>query len=152
VPWRGTTAASPDQVLRPGESEPCSVIASRLCIWQTAWRLQARAVFAFSADAARSRGITKPESAIDWRSAGVIGADKADGADADVEFLNPGLGLGGGDLGVPGDLDGILVVEDEEHRGILGQRQPIVGRFCECRDNPVSDTRQRMKSSSDVAN
>jgi hypothetical protein len=27
--WRGTTAASPDQVLRPGESEPCRVWVRR---------------------------------------------------------------------------------------------------------------------------
>lgn len=56
---------------------------------------------------------------LDGRSADAVGADETDGAGASVELLQPGVGAGCRQLGIPGDLDGILVVEDEEHQGIL---------------------------------
>jgi hypothetical protein len=51
------------------------------------------------------------------RSAGVACPDEADGTDADIELLHAAFTVAGPELGAPGDLDGISVVEDEKHRG-----------------------------------
>jgi hypothetical protein len=61
---------------------------------------------------------------LDGQSTDVIGADEADQAEARIELLQAVVGAARRQLGVPGDLNGILVVEDEEHRGFLGPDPP----------------------------
>ncbi|ENN87624.1 hypothetical protein RHSP_44994 [Rhizobium freirei PRF 81] len=96
-----------------------------------------RAVFAFLAQAFAGRGVgpipstckaakEKPpmqshggassaELRLDRVSADVIGANEADRAEVRVELLQAALGAPCRQLAIPGNLDGILSVEDEEH-------------------------------------
>lgn len=64
-----------------------------------------------------------------WRldavSADIIGADEADRAEARVKLLQAALRAVGRKLAIPGDLNGILSVEDEEHWGILRPDRPV---------------------------
>lgn len=89
---------------------------------------------------------------IDALSADIIGADEADRAEARVELLQAALRSANRELAIPGDLNGILSVEDEEHWGIL---RPGPAGFVVCfrdGDNPLLPNSQWMKSSSNVAN
>jgi hypothetical protein len=89
---------------------------------------------------------------LDGVSADIIGADEADRAETSVELLQAALGATRRELAIPGNLDGILSVEDEEHWGILRAGS---ARFVVCfrdADNPLPRNSQWMKSSSDVAN
>ena len=76
-----------------------------------------------------------------WRldaiSADIIRPDEADRAEARIQLLQAVLRAIGRDLAIPGDLDGILSVEDEEHWGILraGSARFVV-RFRDG-DNPL---------------
>lgn len=65
-------------------------------------------------------GLSYRGSWLDWVSADAIGADEADRAKARIELLHARLGTICRQLAIPGDLDGILSVEDEEHWRILG--------------------------------
>ena len=56
---------------------------------------------------------------LDAVSTDVIGPDEADRAETRIELLQAGFGTVCRQFAVPGDLNGILSVEDEEHRGIL---------------------------------
>jgi hypothetical protein len=89
---------------------------------------------------------------LDAISADIIGADEADRAETRVELLQAAFRAACREFAVPGDLDGILSVEDEEHWGIL---RPGPAGFVVCfrdGDNPLLRNSQWMKSSSNVAN
>ncbi|WP_459456239.1 hypothetical protein [Rhizobium sp. No.120] len=89
---------------------------------------------------------------LDAQSANIIGADKANRAEARIELLQAALGAMSRKFAIPGDLDGILSVEDEKHWGIL---RPGPAGFVVCfhdADNPPLRNSQWMKSSSHVAN
>jgi len=62
---------------------------------------------------------------LDALSADIIGADEADRAEARVELLQAALRAANRKLAIPGDLNGILSVEDEEHWGILRPDRPV---------------------------
>lgn len=61
---------------------------------------------------------------LDGLSTDAVGADETDRAEAGIELLQAALGAARRQFRIPGDLDGILVVEDEEHRGFLGPDRP----------------------------
>lgn len=60
-----------------------------------------------------------------WRlsgSAGVAGTDEAERAERGVELLQTGIEFVARSGRAPGDLDGVLLLEDVEHRFVLGAR------------------------------
>jgi len=68
----------------------------------------------------RSRGgLSCAGLRLDRLSTDVIGPNEADCAETRIKLLQAGIRAVCRQFAIPGDLDGILSVEDEEHRGIL---------------------------------